>query len=225
VSPRPRFESLPDERRRAILQAAAAEFAERGFEAASYNRIIAESGVSKGAMYYYFDDKRDLYLTTLHGALQQAEEAIGALAPFDDAESFWRALGDFYRRITAFFGSQPDVAGLIKSAYVGGATAGEAYSEFMGLASKRFEEVLARGVAVGAVRADLPLDLLLDVCIASAEAADRWALSRLDQIAAQGPPALEAVADRLLDLHLRMAAPLSLVVERESTRQERAGED
>ena len=33
-----------------------------GFENASLNRIIKKAGISKGAMYYYFDDKMDLYI-------------------------------------------------------------------------------------------------------------------------------------------------------------------
>ena len=58
--PLPRFQNLDQLRKRAILTAAAEEFGERGFAAASYNRIIERAGISKGAMYYYFADKDDL---------------------------------------------------------------------------------------------------------------------------------------------------------------------
>jgi len=61
--PLPRFQNLDETRRRAILAAAAEEFGERGFAQASYNRIIERAGISKGAMYYYFADKDDLYRT------------------------------------------------------------------------------------------------------------------------------------------------------------------
>ena len=59
--PRPRFENLPLAKRRRILETAALEFATRGFDAASLNRIIRSARISKGAAYYYFDDKADLY--------------------------------------------------------------------------------------------------------------------------------------------------------------------
>ena len=77
MSPRPRFETLEPARRSAILDAAAEEFAARGFEAASYNRIIERAGTSKGAMYYYFEDKADLFTTVVAEA---AEQALGHAA-------------------------------------------------------------------------------------------------------------------------------------------------
>src|SRR5215813_12480608 len=63
--PRPRFNTLPTDKRQRILEAAALEFAGRGFEQASLNRIIETAGISKGAAYYYFDDKADLYATVV----------------------------------------------------------------------------------------------------------------------------------------------------------------
>lgn len=214
MSPRPRFESLSAERRRTILQAAGTEFAERGFNSASYNRIIQRSGVSKGAMYYYFDDKQDLYLTVLRDAEQRATAAIGPLGGYDDAHSFWDALADLYQRVTVFFASEPVPAGLIKSAYAGGPVPDAAYGEFIERTSKQFEEVLADGVALGAVRSDMPLDLLLSVTMATGEAMDRWALRNLDRLNELGPSAIANVAERLIDMHVRLVAPLSLVTER-----------
>jgi len=220
VSPRPRFEGLADERKRVILRAAAVEFAKRGFDSASYNRIIQISGVSKGAMYYYFDDKRDLYFTVLRDAEQRASDTIGQLAEFDDANSFWDALADLYLRITVFVASEPLAAGLIKSAYAGGPVADAAYGEFIERASKNFEEILSQGIRLGAVRSDMPLDLLLAVSLATGEATDRWALQNLDRL--KGPGLVTDVSDRLLEMHLRLAAPWSFVAEREALVQARS---
>ncbi|MBL8975425.1 MAG: TetR/AcrR family transcriptional regulator, partial [Myxococcales bacterium] len=75
--PRPRFATLAPDRRAAILAAAAAEFAAHGIDGASYNRIIARAAVSKGAMYYYFDDKQDLLRAVLDDASERAAAAIG----------------------------------------------------------------------------------------------------------------------------------------------------
>jgi AcrR family transcriptional regulator len=215
VSPRPRFDSLAIERQAVILRAAAAEFADRGFDAASYNRIIGISGVSKGAMYYYFDDKRDLYLTVLRDAEQRASAAIGPLDDFDDANSFWDALADLYLRITSFVAAEPLAAGLLKSAFAGGPVSDAAYGEFIERTSKQFEAVLAEGVGLGAVRSDVPLDLLLAVTLATGEATDRWALQNLDRLTELRPGGLVEVAERLLEMHLRLIAPLALVRERE----------
>ena len=65
--PRPRFLKLDPERQahRFVECGEGRICRESGFEQASYNRIIERAGLSKGAMYYYFDDKLDLYVTVL----------------------------------------------------------------------------------------------------------------------------------------------------------------
>jgi AcrR family transcriptional regulator len=59
--PKQTFFNLPDEKRRIIVDTAVDEFAEYGFEAASINRIVANSGIAKGSFYQYFTDKMDLF--------------------------------------------------------------------------------------------------------------------------------------------------------------------
>jgi AcrR family transcriptional regulator len=59
--PKQTFFNLPDEKRRIIVDTAVAEFAEYGFEAASINRIVANSGIAKGSFYQYFTDKMDVF--------------------------------------------------------------------------------------------------------------------------------------------------------------------
>lgn len=63
--PRPAFSRLQESQRDAILEGAGAMFAARGYESTSYNRVIQEVGVSKGAMYHYFVDKADLFQTLI----------------------------------------------------------------------------------------------------------------------------------------------------------------
>src|SRR5690242_11815925 len=55
------FFNLPEEKRTLIINAAIDEFAEYGFEASSINRIVANSGISKGSFYQYFEDKMDVF--------------------------------------------------------------------------------------------------------------------------------------------------------------------
>ena len=94
--PLPRFQRLDPERRRIILDAAAREFAEHGFRGASYNGIIAQAGVSKGAMYYYFDDKVDLFLAVVSDAFGDLASSFGRFPEVDSPEPFWAALGDLF---------------------------------------------------------------------------------------------------------------------------------
>jgi TetR/AcrR family transcriptional regulator, regulator of autoinduction and epiphytic fitness len=59
--PLPRFDRLPEHSRSAILTVARRHFARDGKQAASYNKIIAEAGISKTSAYNYFDGKDDLF--------------------------------------------------------------------------------------------------------------------------------------------------------------------
>ncbi len=59
--PKQTFLNLSEEKRQIIVNAAVEEFAEHGFKAASINRIVAKSGISKGSFYQYFKDKMDVF--------------------------------------------------------------------------------------------------------------------------------------------------------------------
>ena len=63
--PKQTFLNLPDEKRQIIVDAAINEFAEYGFEKGSTNRIVSNSGISKGSFYQYFEDKQDVFMYLL----------------------------------------------------------------------------------------------------------------------------------------------------------------
>jgi AcrR family transcriptional regulator len=57
-----RIINLESQRRDAIVNAALKEFATKGFDDASTNIIAKESGMSKGLMFHYVNNKKDLFL-------------------------------------------------------------------------------------------------------------------------------------------------------------------
>lgn len=59
--PKQTFFNLSEEKRQTIVDVAVEEFAEYGFESASINRIVVNSGISKGSFYQYFEDKMDVF--------------------------------------------------------------------------------------------------------------------------------------------------------------------
>jgi AcrR family transcriptional regulator len=60
-----------DATRVAVLRAAHDLFAERGYAAVGTEEIVARAGVTRGALYHHFADKRDLF-RTVHEELEQA---------------------------------------------------------------------------------------------------------------------------------------------------------
>lgn len=197
--PLPRFLKLDPADRAPILDAATREFAEHGFEGASQNRIIEASGISKGAMYYYFADKADLYGTVVDRAVAQMLEAIGPLDPFDDAPSFWAACEAYVERATMVAFGMPELARLAKHVYRNEAGVLDALAA---RAAAYVEQVLARGQRVGAVRTDVPLPLLTQASMGLLMALDRWFADNLsttppDELAALGPKSIELCRDLL----------------------------
>jgi TetR/AcrR family transcriptional regulator len=61
--------------RKAILSAAEAQFAERGFDAVSLGQIAAAAGLSRGTPSYFFGSKEQLYQEVLEQAFSDREEA------------------------------------------------------------------------------------------------------------------------------------------------------
>ncbi|MTV26389.1 TetR/AcrR family transcriptional regulator [Nitriliruptoraceae bacterium ZYF776] len=69
----------------AIVQAAAEEFRERGFEAATLESIAARVGLTKGSLYHYIDTKDDLLFAVIelpaNRLLERVEELVVRDAP------------------------------------------------------------------------------------------------------------------------------------------------
>ncbi|KZE37404.1 hypothetical protein AV656_12605 [Bhargavaea cecembensis] len=70
------FRRLESERQDEILKAAMREFAQNGFDKASTNRIVKDAGMSKGMLYYYFENKEDLFRDCIGYALDHMEQSL-----------------------------------------------------------------------------------------------------------------------------------------------------
>lgn len=57
-----KFLSIDIEKQNRILNAAMKEFAKKGYEKASTNEIVKESEISKGLLFHYFKNKKQLFL-------------------------------------------------------------------------------------------------------------------------------------------------------------------
>ena len=101
--PRPRFKKLDKEKQKLILDVASEEFAAHGFENASYNAIIEKCKLSKGVMYYYFDDKLDLFQTILSEANQSYLDYIGQWKNCSNKDEFWAQIKEIFYQSMAFF--------------------------------------------------------------------------------------------------------------------------
>lgn len=60
--PKQTFFNLPDAKRAMIIDTSLEEFAFNTYDKASLSKIVATTGIAKGSMYQYFDDKEELYV-------------------------------------------------------------------------------------------------------------------------------------------------------------------
>ena len=92
--PKQTFLELDNEKRERIIRTALKEFAAYGYAGSSTNRIVKESGISKGSLFKYFESKEDMYFYLIDTvALQMAN---------DMAKDLSRLPEDIRERIIAY---------------------------------------------------------------------------------------------------------------------------
>lgn len=102
------------EHRERLIASALREFSERGYQAASLNRMLKDSGVSKGQFYHHFDGKKDLYMG-LVGVLIERKRAHFQANPVPDQGDFFSSLAAQLRAGLDFSRAQPDMDAFARS--------------------------------------------------------------------------------------------------------------
>ncbi|MEN6315010.1 MAG: TetR/AcrR family transcriptional regulator [Clostridiaceae bacterium] len=87
------FEKLSDAKKEKIIKSSMEVFAEKGYVNASTNDIIKKAGISKGILFHYFGNKKNLYLYVLDRTL---EIAVGKISTGNGTAS-----SDLFERISA----------------------------------------------------------------------------------------------------------------------------
>ncbi|MCD8501889.1 MAG: TetR/AcrR family transcriptional regulator [Bacillaceae bacterium] len=112
----PKFYEVDPFKQRKIINAAMREFARKGYRKASTNEIVKDSGISKGLLFHYFRNKKELYLYLFDHAVEIANEEF--YAGVDDTETdvlkIWRNMALLKFILMRQF---PDIINFIMSAY------------------------------------------------------------------------------------------------------------
>jgi AcrR family transcriptional regulator len=184
-----RFAKMPSEKRERLLTIAAQEFAAYGFEGASLNRILEAARIGKSSAYYYFEDKADLFCTTVAYCLERLQ-----LAPADDvftaltAETFWPAMAEVHDQALLRAQQRPWLFGAVRAAER--LTPESLQQESLARLVRSLTQyqltgmgsMIQRGQDLGLIRTDLPEELLLAWFRAIDGASDDWLLTHLDHL-------------------------------------------
>lgn len=182
--PTKRFENLDPERRESILMAAQAEFARNGFEQASLNTIIREAGISKGSLYYYFEDKTDLYLAVIENVNNELFREMGGIVTGEISDDIW---GDVEKSLIQWMKIMREKPGLIMlwrnllNLYMSPGRS-ERINEFIGAAREKVSVILKNAQTKGVIRADLPFELLVAIFYNMDTAFDFWIFEHIDNL-------------------------------------------
>jgi len=157
----------------ALLAAASAQFAARGYHAVSIREIAAEAGVSLSALYHYYPSKQALLAALLHEGMDDYQARCG--------EALAEAGHDPARRLAAVVGATVRYRAerseasllLMNEARALEPEERERYRARQREASDRFREPIDAGVAAGIFTTPYPDDVRRSI-IASCNAVAQW---------------------------------------------------
>lgn len=136
--------------RRALLDAGKTEFANYGYDGARLERIVAKVGCAKRMLYYYFGNKKDVYLAVIeqcYSDIRASEHklALDSLAPLDALHTLAAQSFDYHEN------NQEFTRLVLQENFQGGQMLGEISrtEELRRAAFEPIERILARGVAQG----------------------------------------------------------------------------
>jgi AcrR family transcriptional regulator len=205
--PLARFEKMEPDRRQRLLRAAAKEFVSEGFEKASLGRIAEGAGVSKAALYYYFEDKADLYATVVRAAWERVspEGRLPAFAALD-APSFWPAVEKLRDADLALCREEPWLA-VGELAYHPPGEAAGAVAQVFDRARAFLRGLVRRGQELEVVRRDVPEELLIAMLTAVDAAAHHWMVDHRETLGTEEVERIARAGFTVVRAILSPAAP------------------
>lgn len=158
--PKQTFLNLPREKRDTIINAAIEEFAQYGLENASTNRIVENSGISKGSFYQYFEDKEDVFRYLLTILEHEKMDFIkGKHPPSSNMDTF-----DYFRWFVKtgmeFNSAYPNLTQAISRVLiVEGLYYGQTFSDIRQKTTQAFTMLIKQAMARGEVDPSVDVDL------------------------------------------------------------------
>jgi AcrR family transcriptional regulator len=203
-----RFQKLASEKRQLILDVAAQEFAAHGFENASINRILEHAQLSKGAAYYYFEDKVDLFCTVVQYAndrLQLVDEQTDL--ELLTSENFWSIFAAQHRLPLLRSFEQPWLFAALRATgqLSSAALEREPLASLVYAIRSHVMSFIKRGQEIGIVRNDIPDELIFLWLQGLDDACDTWLTKNWSQL---DRAAIALISDQTVDAMRRALASL-----------------
>ncbi|EHN65273.1 MULTISPECIES: TetR family transcriptional regulator [Comamonas] len=150
LSQQPSADAASADMRRALLDAGKTEFANYGYDGARLERIAAKAGCAKRMLYYYFGNKKDVYLAVIeqsYSDIRESEEQLNldALEPLQALHALAQRSFEYHEQNREF------TRLVLQENFQGGEMLGQiSKTELLRKAAlEPIERILQRGVAQG----------------------------------------------------------------------------
>lgn len=155
--PKKTFFNLPEEKRKKIYKAALDEFSQFSYDNASINRIVKNSGISKGSIYQYFEDKKDIFKYLINNIYEEKMKYVTPVMMNPEDANIFTLIREMYLAGIKFANENPKLTQIgirfmsdkEHSIYKEMISEGAAYSNDI------FEGLLTNAIKRGEVRTEI----------------------------------------------------------------------
>lgn len=147
--------SNPEETRQAILQSALEAFAQKGYSQTTMDEIADRAGVSKGALYWHFKDKRTLFLAVCEERASALEKVMRSA--LEEPETILNKIDRLLISTLLFFTQNRSFAVILGFLRVGqdpaiGLQSDQPLRTWYSEARKTLSERIQKGIEAGEIR-------------------------------------------------------------------------
>lgn len=135
------FFKLDDDKQRKIVNAGISEFSTFGFSNSSTNRIVKQSGISKGSLFKYFSNKEDLFFYLLDNVTTELCNDLEKSAAGFSRDLFQRVM-EYSTAEFFWYLQNPEKYGFIMMSFT--QTEAEIYSKVMERYGKKEQDIYYR---------------------------------------------------------------------------------
>ena len=181
--PHSRFHKLDNEKKSLIIRIALKEFSNKDFDQASINQISKKAGLSAGNLYYYFENKEDLYMTVVDFVMSELSMEIGDFSKSLSDGPFWENMKQLVLKRLKISLRDKEIGYFINKLfeYDDSKEMNDIELKFKDKIRNDFREIFNIGVRQGDIRSDLPMDYLFTIHLNLVLSTNQWIASNWDQ--------------------------------------------
>ena len=159
----PTFTNLPPPKQEKIIDAALAEFADKGYQPASVNVMVSASGIAKGSLYQYFKDKKSLFLYLFQFGIGLVRRTLMRVKEETSEENFFLRMEQSLLAGVNFIHRHPKIyriyLKILFDQHV--PERDRLLAAVRQFAAEYLRSLVRQGMARGEIRADIPLPSLI----------------------------------------------------------------